>query len=310
MIFVLRAILVSLAFFVLLYSLLSLLVLLTWCGLRLCHFQKRISALGLFTLRAIPFAISAAVSLFLTLPSFLLLETHSLDEDLGTFLLGACATLILGTGIYRVLAAEARTRRVVSACLESAIGLERNAVTPTIVLARSITPVMLVGVRAPRILISASACKVLNDGELQAAVRHETAHSRSRDNLKKAILNCLSFPGMASLEECWREASELAADDGAVSSRAEALDLAAALIKLARHFPCQTVPDLATGLMSTVGSVMSRVERLMAWKESSVASSYPWRYIVAGGLIACFALAAKLGPVLVLAHSLTERLVP
>jgi beta-lactamase regulating signal transducer with metallopeptidase domain len=310
MIFVLRAIMVSLAFFVLLYSFLSLLVVLTWRGLRLCHFQKRISALGLFTLRAIPFATSAAVSLFLTLPSFLLLETHSLDEDLGTFLLGACATLILGTGICRVLAAEARTRRVVSACLESAIGIEHNAVTPAIVLARSITPVMLVGVRTPRILISASACKVLNDGELRAAVRHETAHSRSCDNLKKAVLNCLPFPGMASLEEAWREASELAADDGAVSSRAEALDLAAALIKLARHFPCHAVPDLATGLMSAVGSVTSRVERLMAWKESSVASSYRWRYIVAGALIACFVLAAKLGPALTLVHSLTERLVP
>ena len=310
MIFVLRAIMVSLAFFVLVYSFLSLLVVLTWRGLRLCRFDEHIGARSLFTLRVIPFAISAAVSLFLTLPSFLLLESHSLDEDLSTFVLGACAVLILGVGIYRVLAAETRTRRVVSACLESAVGIEHNAVTPAIILAQSITPVMLVGVRAPRILISASACKVLNDGELQAAVRHETAHSRSRDNLKKAILNCLPFPGMASLEEAWREASELAADYGAVSSRAEALDLAAALIKLARHFPCQAVPDLATGLMSAVGSVTSRVERLMAWKESSVASPYRWRYVIVVAFTAVFGLAAKLGPALVLVHSLTERFVP
>ena len=310
MIFVLRAIMVSLAFFVLVYSFLSLLVVLTWRGLRLCRFDKHIGARSLFTLRVIPFAISAAVSLFLTLPSFLLLERHSLDEDLGTFVLGACAMLILGTGIYRVLAAEARTRRVVSACLESAIGVEHNAVTPEIILAESITPLMLVGVRAPRILVSASACKVLNDGELRAAVRHEIAHSRSCDNLKKAILNCLPFPGMASLEEAWREASELAADDGAVSSHAEALDLAAALIKLARHFPCPAVPDLATGLMSAVGSVTSRVERLMAWKEASVANPHLWRYLIVVAFIGFVGLAAKLGPALVLVHSLTERLVP
>jgi hypothetical protein len=310
MIFVLRAIMVSLAFFVLLYSFLSLLMVLAWRGLRLRSFDKHIGARGLFTLRVAPFAISAAVSLFLTLPSFLLLETHSLDEDLGTFVLGACALLILGTGICRVLAAEERTRRVVSACLESAIGVEPNAVAPAIILAQSITPMMLVGVRVPRILISASACKVLNHGELQAAVRHETVHSRSRDNLRKAILNCLRFPGMASLEEAWREASELAADDGAVSSRAEALDLAAALIKLARHFPCQAMPELATGLMSAGGSVTSRVERLMAWKESSAASPYRWRYVLSVTLIAVFGLAAKLGPALVLVHSLTERLVP
>ncbi|MFZ1007468.1 MAG: M56 family metallopeptidase [Candidatus Sulfotelmatobacter sp.] len=310
MIFVLRAIVVSLAFFVLLYSFLSMVVVLAWRGLRLCHFQSHFGARGLFALRVIPFAISAAVSLLLTLPSFFLLEKHSLDEDMGTFVLGACAVLILGTGIYRVLAAEARTRRVVSAYMENAIGVEANTVTPPIILAQSITPLMLVGVRAPRILISASACKVLNDGELQAAVRHETAHSRSRDNLKKAILNCLPFPGMARLDEAWREASELAADDGAVSSRDEALDLAAALIKLARHFPCQAVPDLATGLMSAVGSVTSRVERLMAWKEASAASPHRWHYIIVVAFIAFFGLAVNLGPALVLVHSLTERLVP
>ena len=310
MIFVLRAIMVSLAFFALLYSLLSLLLVLTWRSLRFCDLQKHIAARSLFRLRVTPFGISAAVSLFLTLPSFLLLERHSLDEDLGTFVLSGCAVLILGMGIYRVLAAEVRTRRVVSACLEGAIGVERKAVTPTIILSQSIPPVMLVGIRVPRILISESACKVLSDGELRAAVRHETAHFRTRDNLKKAILSCLPFPGMAGLEEAWQEASELAADDGAVSSRDEALDLAAALIKLARHFPGQAIPDLATGLVSAVGSVTSRVERLVAWKESSAASPKGWRYVIAVAVIAFFGLAAKIGPALVLVHSLTERLVP
>ena len=310
MIFVLRALMVSLAFFALLYSFLSLLLMLTWRVLRCCPFQKHIGASGLFTLRLIPFAISAAVSVFLTLPSFLLLERHSLDEGFGTFVLSACAMLILGAGIYRVLVAESRTRRVVSACLHGAVGLEPNPANPAVILPQSVTPLMLVGIRVPRILVSASACKVLSDGELRAALRHEKAHSRSRDNLKKAILNCLAFPGMASLEEAWLEASELAADDGAVSSRDEALNLAAALIKLARHFPSQAVPDLATGLVSAVCSVTRRVERLLAWKESSVASRYSWRYVIALALIAFFVVAAKLSPALILIHSLTERLVP
>src|SRR5882672_11362949 len=86
---------------------------------------------------------------------------------------------------------------------------------------------------------------MLSDREVRAAVSHEKAHSLSRDNLKKAILNSLRFPGMANLEEAWQESSELAADDGAVSSRDEALNLAAALIKLARHFSCRAMPDLA-----------------------------------------------------------------
>src|SRR5689334_15165498 len=106
---------VSLAFFGLLYSFLSFLMLVVWRVLRLCRLEKHISASGLFTMRVIPFGISASVSLLLTLPSFLLFERHSLDEDLGTFVLSGCAILILGAGIYRVLTAEARTRRVVSA---------------------------------------------------------------------------------------------------------------------------------------------------------------------------------------------------
>lgn len=310
MIFALRAIMVSLAFFGLLYSFLSLLLVLTWRGLRLCRLQKHIGARGLFTLRVVPFGIAAAVSLFLTLPSFLALEAHSMDEDLGTFLLSVCAMLILGAGIYRVLTAEARTRRVVSSCLEGAINFELHAVAPAIILPQSITPLMLVGIRVPQILISESACKVLSDAELRAAVRHEREHFRSCDNLKKAIFNCLPFPGMADLEEAWQEASELTADDRAVSSRDEALDLAAALIKLTRHFPCQAMPDLATGLVSAVGSVTMRVERLLAWKESPAVSPNGWRYAVPLAFAAFLCLVAKLGPALILIHSLTERLVP
>jgi beta-lactamase regulating signal transducer with metallopeptidase domain len=310
MIFILRAIMVSLAFFAILYSFLSLLLVLTWRALRFCCLEKHIDARGLFTLRLIPFGISAAVSLCLTLPSFLLLERHSMDEDVGTFVLSMCAVVILGAGIYRVLAAEARTRRVISACLERSTSLENNSGSPVIVLPGSIAPLMLVGIRVPRILISASACHVLSDGELRAAVRHETAHFRSRDNLKKAILSCLPFPGMAGLEEAWQDASEFAADEGAVASRDEALDLAAALIKLARHFPGHVVPDLATGLVSAVGSVTMRVERLVSWKESSEASTRGWRYVIGVLFIALFGVASKLGPALILVHSLTERLVP
>jgi beta-lactamase regulating signal transducer with metallopeptidase domain len=178
------------------------------------------------------------------------------------------------------------------------------------ILAHSVPPVMLIGIRVPRILISASVRKVLSDEELQAAVRHETAHFQSRDNLKKAILNCLPFPGMADLERAWQEASELAADDGAVSSQVEALDLAAALIKLARNFPYQAVPDLATGLVTAVDSVTSRVERLLAWKESLPESPYRAGYVIAMASMAIVGLAMKLGSALILVHGLTERLVP
>ena len=71
---------------------------------------------------------------------------------------------------------------------------------------------------------------------------------RSWDNLKKVLISATPFPGMGSIESAWREAAELAADDAAVTNRQEALDLAAALIKLSRssqQLPKPTVRDWA-----------------------------------------------------------------
>jgi beta-lactamase regulating signal transducer with metallopeptidase domain len=261
-------------------------------------------------LRVLPFVLSAAITLFLAFPSFLLLEAHSMDEDVGTFALSVSAALFLGAGLYQVMTAAARTRRVVAQCLEGARRFTAAEAASTLVSPHSVLPLMLVGIRIPKVLISEAARSVLSEGELRAAVRHELEHSSSRDNLKKAVLSCLPFPGMAGLERAWQEAAELTADRRAVSSREEALDLASALIKLSRRFPAQAAPAFTTGLVSVPGSVATRVERLLDWKEDSDTTYHRWRYAVAVAFAAMVGLAAKLGPVLVLMHSLTEKLVP
>ena len=73
------------------------------------------------------------------------------------------------------------------------------------------------------------------------------------DNLKKVLISATPFPWMNGLEKSWRGAAELAADDAAVQNRQEALDLAAALIKLSRAPKCsQPEPALASGLVCGV----------------------------------------------------------
>jgi hypothetical protein len=309
-IFAARGIMVSLAFFALTYSFFSLLAVVAWRGMRFFSRSNQVPVNLLFGLRVSPFVLSATVAVFLAFPSFLLLEAHSMDEDAGTFALSASAALLLGAGFYQVMAAAARTRRVVAEGLEGARRLTADETTPALVSPRSVLPLMLIGVRIPKVLISEAAREVLSEGELRAAVRHEIEHLRSRDNLKKVILSCIPFPGMAGLERTWQEAAELAADKGAVTSREEALDLASALIKLSRRFPPQAAPAFTTGLVSIPGSVATRVERLLAWKEDSDRAPNRWRYAVPLAFAAVLGLAAKLGPVLVLMHSLTERLVP
>ena len=79
------------------------------------------------------------------------------------------------------------------------------------------------GVRKPRVLVSESAVALLSPDELRMALKHELEHMKSRDNLKRLILVFCPFPGMSKLESAWAQAAELAADDAAVSSQAEAL---------------------------------------------------------------------------------------
>jgi hypothetical protein len=309
-IFAARGIMVSLAFFALLYTSLSLIVVLAWRWFSPRTVNTRLRPGVLFRLRVAPFAIAGSVSLFLICPSFLVFENHAMDEDLGTFVLGTCALLLFGAGLLRVIVAEARTRRVVTACLQGAVNLDDDGMSYATVSLQSVAPLMLVGIREPRILISQSTQHILSNEELLVAVRHEAEHLRARDNLKKAILNFLPFPGMKELGEAWQEAAELAADDSAVSSRKEALDLAAALIKLSRHYPHRTIPDFATSLVSGGESTTKRVERLLAWEKAPDAVSNRWRCAALLACTACLAFVVKVGPVLALIHSITERFVP
>jgi len=309
LIFAVRAIMVSLAFFALLYTFLSLVLVLAWSQFSR-KLNKRLPADGLFMLRVAPFAISAAVSLFLILPSFIVLETHSMDEDIGTFVLGLCAMLFLSVGLFRVVIAEVRTRRIVKACLEGAVEFKSGDITRAVITPKNVSPLMMVGIRVSRILISQSTHRILSDAELLVAVRHEAQHLRARDNLKKAIFNCLAFPGVAGLEAAWQEAAELSADNAAVSSRSEALDLAAALIKLSRRSSHLTMPVFAIGLINDRETTTKRVEHLLEWKEAREVASGRWQYAVLAACATSVAVAMKLGPVLILFHSITERFVP
>jgi hypothetical protein len=308
--FAARGVLVSLAFFAVVYCLLSSLVVLTWQGVQCASRKPSSSANLLFGLRLLPFVISLGVSVFFTFPSFWLLERRSLDEDTGTFVLGLCSILILGAGLVRVLLAEARTTRAVTQWGLSASSGGRGAIPATIKASGGAPPLILVGIRNPNVLVSDMAAAVLSNDELRAAVRHELGHMRSWDNLKKITISATPFPGMTSLERAWRAAAELAADDSAVTNRQEALDLAAALIKLSRFSQQWAEPALASGLITGSYSIGVRLERLIEWRVASrrLQRTWPWTILVLSTMIA--GIVGNYGMALVVTHRLTELLVP
>jgi beta-lactamase regulating signal transducer with metallopeptidase domain len=151
---------------------------------------------------------------------------------------------------------------------------------------------------------------VLTDREIQSALRHEFVHVRRRDNLRKLLLRLVALPGMAELERGWREATEMAADDAAVSSSSEALDLAAAVIKLARLTPLEPPLELTTALVhSPAESVNVRVQRLIDWNESRLAPAGAWWKYAGCAVVTLAILAVTYSDMLRQVHEATEWLV-
>ncbi len=343
--FALRGIAVSLTFFVLVYCLLSALVAVSWRWVKLLHATERRVATLLSTLRVLPLAISVVITFAFVVPSFQLLEPRSIniniDEGIGRMplALGVCALLLLGWGCFRVLVAQSRTSRVVAGWLEGARSLAvedengnvaestdndgepsifrsavfRPVIFPPVVFRsrREAPPLTLVGVRRSRVLVSESTVALLGRDELHMALKHEVAHIRFHDNLKKLVFRFCPFPGMAKLESAWSQAAELAADDAAVSNVDDAVNLAAALVKLSRLVPVEAAPVCTVGFVT--GSISARVARLLAWDEDRKARAMrvrAWRVVpvaLALAMLAC--VLAVYSPLLALTHEVTEWMV-
>jgi Zn-dependent protease with chaperone function len=314
--FAARGIAVSFSVFVLVYSALSMAVYCTWrrAWIYVQKYPVRRAADLLFALRVFPLITAAVVTVAFTIPSFVLLEPRSIDEPMGAvpMALGVCGLLLAGFGVLNAAWALMRASRTIAVWTKEAKPVEPSGPVPVLRIARPVPALTAAGIVNPRVLMSAAAEFVLNPKELQTALRHELAHVRRRDNLKKLFLRLVAFPGMSGLETAWSEATEMAADDAAVSSAVEALDLAAALIKLSRMSPVEAPAELTTALLHSPAATMNaRVERLIDWSEARrvPALKYsPWYGV--GAAVAMVALfAVTYSQLLVRVHTATEWLV-
>ena len=319
--FAMRGIAVSLAIFVLVYCVLSLMVCCVWrrIWLRGRRYSAKSCADLLFALRMAPLVSAMGVTLVLAVPSFLLLEPHAVNEAMGgaSVWLGFCGMAVLLAGMWNAAAALMRVSRTVARWSTEATAIgsclvdSKNSVS-VLRSSKAAPPLITAGIRRPNVWLSWAAEFVLTERELQSALRHESAHVRRRDNLRKLLLRLTAFPGMAALENVWRETTEMAADDAAVSSISEALDLAAAVIKLSRLASLQPPTELTTALVhSPAGSVNTRVARLIAWKErrQAVSSGYSSRYVLYAAAAAVVTLAVTYSALLARMHTATEWLV-
>jgi Zn-dependent protease with chaperone function len=161
---------------------------------------------------------------------------------------------------------------------------------------------VLSGIARPRVIVSRRVLDSLAPEELDVVLRHERAHLRSRDNLKRL---CIALaPGSRILERAWARFAEYAADEAAAGDSSNAVALASALVRVARMGNVPGVPATAVPFLGDTDDLSNRVERLMAMRACTEPAGRVWWL----GFAAAASLFAFNPAALRLVHSLLEGL--
>jgi beta-lactamase regulating signal transducer with metallopeptidase domain len=304
--FWLRGVLVCISVFVLVYVCGSVAIGRAWRAL--ARLAGSMSANTLYGLRMGPAVLAMLAVATLAVPSFLRYEPRVVEEGIGEIplLLTVAFLLLAGSGYMRAWRALRHTER----CLRRwTCGASSDIGTDAVLVdAPEAPPIALAGVGKATLLVSVEARALLTGPELERAIAHERSHRRAADNLKKLLLRACGFPGMAGLERAWLGAIELSADAKAVHSRDEALDLASALVKIARLHDGTALPELVSGFVDgPPATIELRVQRLLHWTRER-SSQRPLRVLVPV-LFALLLLACNYLPLLHSIHAATEFLV-
>lgn len=273
-----------------------------------------------FGLRVLPTALSGVVVAFLV-SSYLLLEPRNTAETPGLALvaMALAGMVLLAAGLSRALASWDATQRAVTTWMREAVPVGLSGAPAVAYRVRDAFPVVsLVGTLHPRIFVANQVLESLSPGEVQAAVAHEAAHLRSRDNLKRLILrscpDLLAFlPAGRRLEREWVQAAETAADlQAAGGDAAKALELGAALLKVARLVSVAPRPAWSVSSLHDGGEVAARVRRLVGGPqtlESSTPALVLVGWLALSSLLLLLSAAVSGTNALNAIHQLTEAVV-
>jgi Zn-dependent protease with chaperone function len=233
----------------------------------------------LLALRLFPSAASTTFALGLLLPAYLLFEPDPNGEEPGLVLgiAGVAAVVVVLAGLLRGLASWRATSRLERDWRRTAERVSLlNTRLPIYRIQDALPVVGLVGILHPRLYVARQVLDILTPAELSAAVIHEAGHAVAFDNLKRLVLSAapdaLAFlPAARWVEREWARASEVAADaHAAASGPGTALDLCAALVKVARLGTMDVPAGAAVSGMHDGSDLGARVRWLMARAESGM----------------------------------------
>jgi beta-lactamase regulating signal transducer with metallopeptidase domain len=286
--FFLLGICIVLAVMLALNSVASLVASLLWKTLapRARRWSAASQASVLCLLRTLPVVGGITIVALLFAPAYLTHEPRTNHEEI-TLNLGIVAFIsALGVllAVVRGIVSWRATERLTANWLRDAEEITLPGITiPAFRIEHQFPVVAIVGTFRPRLFIASQILESLTDDELSAALAHEIGHVVARDNFKRGLLRVcrdtlLIIPCGRTLDSAWKEASEAAADEYAAGrNRMVGLDLASALIKIARLVPIGSRPTLPAGAYFVNGEVPSgfkaRVRNLV--KLAGSASSNP-----------------------------------
>ena len=267
----------------------------------------------LFRLRLAPALLATFVALGIALPIFLAYEPRESDEALSRTLivLAAAGVAIVMRAAWRAIAAWRATEAVRREWLArgrrltAADGFE--TALPLFAIDESFPTVAVIGVSRPTLFVSERVLRECTADEVRVMLRHEAAHVAVGDNLKRfAIRACPdAILRGSALDRAWAMAAEEAADAAAVAGRpSSALELAEALIRVARLAPART-PELASAFYLG-GSIESRIRRLISPLPAPEAPTPFGCVMLLGGGLSMLALIVASAPLL---HQVMETLV-
>jgi beta-lactamase regulating signal transducer with metallopeptidase domain len=173
-------------------------------------------------------------------------------------------------GPARGLLSLLSTRCLLKRWERSAVPIEVPGISlPAFVVDEPFPVVSLVGWFRPRLVVARTVLLSCDGDELAAVLAHEAGHHSRRDCwmrlLVRACPDLLSMtPWGDRMERLWAEAAEQDADERAArTGPTRAIDLASALVKVARLAGAGSPPSPAVSALYRGEGVGARVERLL-----------------------------------------------
>jgi Zn-dependent protease with chaperone function len=213
-------------------------------------------------LRTLPVFAGITIVALLFAPAYIAYEPRENHEEITLNL--AFVAVFSALGIFlcvvRGVASWRATTRLTADWLRNAelISVPGIAI-PAFRIEHRFPVVAIVGIFKPRLFIANQILRSLTNDELSAALAHEVGHLIARDNLKRGLLQAcrdmlLIIPFGRTLDSAWKDASEAAADEYAAGrDQRVGLDLASALVKIARLVPIGSRPTLPAGAYFVIG---------------------------------------------------------